>query len=341
MHRWTAVAVVTGGMLTAAMAVGGNEPDAAREKLAREVSKRGWVVSSVKQPRGDWDLVLMRPDGSARRKLTDTPEFSEAAPRFSPDSRRLLYRRIKAGSTISHDRWGFQGNLVLARADGSHPELLGPFPWGCWSPDGKQLSCLSLKGIEIVDLATRRVVRRLPRRGYYQQLFWSADGKWFCGTANVGGEQWGIQRMNVATGQVNVVSRFRNCTPDWAPDSKSVVFSNRPRNQVGYGWTQLWLAPGNGKSRRLLYGEDGRHIYGGGLSPDGKYVLFTSCPQDGGGSERDGAPAGLMRLADAPIIGGKSPALRKLHPRAHNGPVLPIPNCWEPHWTYAEIVPSR
>lgn len=315
--------------------------DAAERALAREVAKRGWIVSSVKRKRGDWDLVLMRPDGSQRRYLTDTPGISEAAPRWSPDSRRLLYRRIKTGTTISHDRWGFQGELVIADALARQPRVLGVYPWGCWSPDGKQISCLSLKGIEIFDLASRKVIRKLPRAGYFQQLFWSPNGKWFCGTANVGGELWTIVRMDVSTGKWNVVSRFRNCTPDWFPDSKRVVFSNRPSNQEGYGWTQLWMAPADGGSRRMIYGEDGRHIYGGSLSPDTRYVLFTRCPKDGGGSEREGAPGGLMRLADAPIIAGASPALRKLHPQARSGPVLALPDCWEPHWTFVDVTADR
>ncbi len=311
------------------------------ETLRREVVTKGWVVTSIKQKRGDWDLVLMRPDGSKQRKLTDTPDWSEAAPRWSPDSRRLLYRRIKAGTVISHDRWGFQGELVMADAMARNGRVMGKHPWGCWSPDGTLISCLSLKGIEILDVATGKVKRRMKRAGYFQQLFWSPDGKWFCGTANVGGELWTIVRMDVATGKWNVVSRFRNCTPDWFPDSRQVIFSNRPANQKGYGWTQLWMAPGQGGQRKMLYGEDGRHIYGGGLSPDGRYVLFTRCPKDGGGSERSGAPGGLMRLADAPIIGANSPALRKLHPGAHDGPVLALPDLWEPHWTFTDVTASR
>ena len=315
--------------------------DKSVDTLRREVASKGWVVTSIKQKRGDWDLVLMRPDGSKQRKLPDTPDWSEAAPRWSPDSRRLLYRRIKAGTVISHDRWGFQGELVMADAMARNGRVMGKHPWGCWSPDGTQISCLSLKGIEILDVGTGKVKRRMKRAGYFQQLFWSPDGKWFCGTANVGGELWTIVRMDVATGKWNVVSRFRNCTPDWFPDSRQVIFSNRPANQKGYGWTQLWMAPGQGGQRKMLYGEDGRHIYGGGLSPDGRYVLFTRCPKDGGGSERSGAPGGLMRLADAPIIGANSPALRKLHPGAHDGPVLALPDIWEPHWTFTDVTASR
>ena len=44
----------------------------------------------------------------------------------------------------------------------------------------------------------------------------------------------------------------------------------------------------------------------------------------------------LIRVADAPIIGGESKALRKVHSKAHDGPVLPLPEGFEPHWTYSK-----
>lgn len=311
------------------------------EALAREVRDKGWVAYGARSPKGDWDLWLMRPDGSSVRNITNTPEFTEAAPRFSPDGKKMLYRRLKRDAEINHDRWGFQGHLVIADADGRHAEVIGEegaFPWATWSPDGKQIACLTVKGIQIVDLATRKVVRSLPRRGMYQQLTWSADGKWFCGVSNHFGENWTVARMNVETGEINPVNSFQNCTPDWFPDSRRLLFSHRPGNQDGYGWTQLWMADGDGKNRSILYGQDGRHMYGGATSPDGRYLLFSACPDDGGGAEKNGAPMHLMRFDDAPTIQGESAALRKLHPDTKDGPVLTLPVGWEPHWTYAEVL---
>ena len=311
------------------------------KKLQEEVRTKGWIVFSAFTDRKEWDLFLSRPDGSQRQRITNTPDWSEAAPRFSPNGKKILYRRIIKGKIISHDRWGFQGELVIADRDGKNAKVMGKrrqYTWACWNPDGSKLSCLSLRGIEVVSLNTMQVESKLKRNGVFQQLFWSPNGKWFVGTANVGGVNWTIVRLDAKTGKRNIVSQFRNCTPDWFPDSKRVIFSNRPAGQSGSGWTQLWMADAAGKSRKMIYGEDGRHIYGGALSPDAKYVLFTRCPQDGGGSEREGAPAALMRLSDGPIIGGTSAALRKSHSKdkVKDGPVLPLPNLWEPHWTYAE-----
>jgi hypothetical protein len=77
-------------------------------------------------------------------------------------------------------------------------------------------------------------------------------------------------------------------------------------------------------------------LYGGFVSPDGNYVLFTGNMEEDGDPARAGAPMALMRLSDAPIIGGESPALRALHPEAKDGPVLTLP-AGEPCWTGIEI----
>jgi len=317
------------------------KPDSKVAELAREVQDKGWIVYSEYQTgRGDWDLCIMRADGSAIHNITNTPEYNEAAPQFSPDGTRILYRRLDRKAIIKHDKYGFQGRLIIADPDGTNAAVVGEegrYPWASWSPDGKRVACLTIKGIKIVDLATKKVIRKLPRKGMYQQLVWSPDGKWFCGVSNHFGENWTVARMNVKTGEINAVNKFQNCTPDWFPDSKRLIFSHRPGNQKGYGWTQLWVSDGEGENPRMVYGRDGCHIYGGAVSPDGKYILFTACPKDGGGSEKTGAPMHLMRLADAPTIHGESKALRKIHPNAKNGPMLSLPVGWEPTWTYAEL----
>src|SRR4051812_3983832 len=318
--------------------------DAHAAELAREVHAKGWIVYSAWAEPGNWDLFLSRPDGSNQRNITNTTEFHEMGGRFSPDGRRILYRRMPKEVKVPNDKWGAMGNLVIANSDGSNPVEYGKpgdFPWASWSPDGKQVACLTVGGIEIWDLATKQIVRKLDRKGIYQQLFWSPDGAWLTGPANHYGEKWTVIRLNAITGEVNPVAKYQNCTPDWFPDSKRLVFSSRPKDQevpdggklaasIGqkaeYGWTQLWMANGDGSDRRLVYGEDGRHIYGGVISPDARYVMFSRSEIDGVGKDRKGAPLALMRLRDAPIIGGESVALRKLHPEAKSAPLLNLQN---------------
>ena len=312
-------------------------------QLALEVRGMGWIVYSARTSDGDWDLFACHPDGSGARNITHTPAANEVSPQFSRDGRKLLYRRLARGESVDGNVYGTQGELVLAAADGSSPAPLGKvgeFPWATWGPDGRQVVCLSLKGISFVDLDTRKVARTLPRKGFFQQLTWSPDGQWLVGVANSFGTSWSIARMDAQTGAANAVSRVDCCTPDWYPDGRSVIFSNRPLPQTGnhgYGWTQLWTADAEGKERRLVYAEDGRHVYGGQVSPDGRYVLFTGNMEENGDPGHSGAPMGLIRLADAPIIVGDYAELRKDHPEAKAGPALVLPAGWEPCWTSAEI----
>ena len=291
-------------------------------------------------------MFACRPDGSHVRNLTKSPGFNEAAPQFSRDGRKLLYRRLGPDEVIDGNRYGEQGELVLANSDGSEAQAFGKpgeYSWASWSPDESQLACLSIKGITVVDTATRQVLRTLNRKGFFQQMTWSPDGRWLCGVANSYGTAWSIARMNVETGEASVVNRIDCCTPDWFPDSKNLIFSWRPPGQTsnqGNGWTQLWRVDAEGKAPELVYAEDGRHVYGGCISPDAQYVLFTGNIQENGDPGHAGAPMGLMRLCDAPIIGGRSRELKTQHPNANSGPVLTLPAGWEPCWTFADINPS-
>ena len=184
--------------------------------------------------------------------------------------------------------------------------------------------------IDIYDIATKHVAAHLDRKGTYQQLTWSPDGKWLSGVANSYGTGWSVVRIEVATGAINAVSKVDCCTPDWFPDSRGIIYSYRPHE-----WTQLWMADATGENRRLLFAEDGRHVYGGCVSPDGNYVLFTGNKEEDGDAMNAGAPMGLLRMRDAPTVAGISRSAREEHPDAKASPVLTLPPGWEPHWTLA------
>jgi Tol biopolymer transport system component len=331
-------------VLLAPIAVPGEAaPRSPQAVLAAEVRSRGWIAYGARSVHGDWDLFRCRPDGSDVRALTRTPAFHEFSPQFSRDGSKLLYRRMPPGEQLDNNRHGEQGELVLARADGTAPVVLGKpgeFPWASFSPDGTGFASLSIKGVAFVNLERREVIRTLPRKGFFQQMTWSPDGKWLCGVANSFGASWSIARMDAATGEALAVNRVDCCTPDWFPDGRDVIFSWRPPGQEankGYGWTQLWRAAADGTARQLVYAEEGRHVYGGHVSPDGNYVVFTGNVEEDGDPGRAGAPMGLMRLSDAPVIGGESLELRGRHPGAKSGPVLALPAGWEPCWTFSEF----
>jgi hypothetical protein len=316
--------------------------------LAKEVAQRGWILFSARTAQGDYDLFLSRPDGSARRNLTQTPNANEFGGRFSPDGKRMLYRRQVKGSaqagekSVNHDLWGTQGALVIAKADGSDPQPQGEegeYPWASWSPDGTQIACLYKREgrIRIFELGSKKLVKEMPRQGVFQQLFWSPDGKRLCGTANLNGQDWNIVSIDLSTGKEELLSRVLNCTPDWFQgDPNRVIYSNRtPGLASDYGWTMLMQATADGKSRTLVCGERGRHLYFACTSPDDKYVIFSR-PESDGATD---AKMAIVRLADTPIIVPDDyAALRSLYPNAKSGPIFHLEQAgFEPHWTYTEI----
>ena len=310
--------------------------------LRAEVRDKGWIAYASRTEKGDLDLFVCRPDGSVKRNITQTSACNEGLPRFSPDGSMLLFRRIPRSGSFDNNRHGELGVLVMSHSDGSQPKDLGgdgELPWASWSPDGKQLLCLSPRGFSMVDVVSLKTLRTFPRKGFFQQPTWSPDGQWLVGVANSFGESWSIARMNIASGESSLVHKLDCCTPDWFPDSHNVIFSWRLPGQAinnNYGWTQLWRNRVDGKEPQLVYGEGGRHVYGGHVSPDGKYVLFTGNMTEDGDPKNGGAPMGLMRLSDAPIIGGASPELQAKFPAAKAGPVLTLPSGWEPCWTFSE-----
>jgi Tol biopolymer transport system component len=293
-------------------------------QLASELRPQGWLVFSDRTDAGDWDLFLMRPDGSDRRRLTDTREFNEAGARFSPDGQRLLYYRLPKSEPVDNNTYG-TFDLVIAGADGRAPVNFGKaFPWASWSPDGRQLACLGTKRIQIVDLATRTVVREVPRQGIVAQLVGSPDGKHLAGTANGLGPFWNIGCVDLATGRIHAVSETEryNCTPDWAPDSQHLVYARGiiPEHP---GRAELWAATADGKERRRLYAETGYHLYGACVSPDGRFVLFTRSREDLG--QVPEITMAIIRWPKAEPANSNSLARLDLGPG------------WEPHWTAHEI----
>ena len=318
------------------------------DTLRDEVATQGWILYAARTPNGDYDLFQARPDGSQVRNITQTPDWSEFGVRLSPDHKRMLYRRlpkspfIRPGEGINHDSWGAMGVLFIANADGSNPQPQGTdggWPWASWGRENDQIACLYRREgkIRIFDLATKKLVKELPRQGIFQQMYWSPDGQSLCGTANINGQDWNVVSLDMSSGKTTLLSRNLNCTPDWfAGDSQKVIYSNRtPGLGDSYGWTMLMQAMADGKSRSLIYGERGRHIYFGCTSPDNKYALFSR-PETDGGSEANMA---IVRLADAPIIVPEDyKELKALYPQAKNGPVLILKLAgFEPFWTFADL----
>ena len=291
-------------------------------QLTAELHDRGWIVFSARNVRADWDLFQMRPDGSDRQQITDTPAFNEAGARFSRDGQKLLYYRLPLVEPIDNNTYG-TFDLVLANRDGREAVVWGrDYPWASWGPDGQQLACLTLQGIQIRDVATRSLIRQLPRHGIVSQLVWAPDGTALLGTANGLGPFWNIGRLEVATGVWQAVSETDryNCTSDWCPDSRRTVYARGIVPERG-GRAELWSAAADGTDQKMLYADATRHIYGGCSAPDGKYLVFTRSVEDLGQVDHARTTLAVIRWSDGPMVEeDNSGALRADYPDAGSGP---------------------
>jgi Tol biopolymer transport system component len=144
------------------------------------------------------------------------------------------------------------------------------------------------------------------------------------------GPFWNIGWLNPETGEIKAVSETEryNCTPDWMPDSKHVVYARGIIPQQP-GRAELWVAGLDGERRRI-YAEEGRHIYGACPSPDGRYVLFTRSVGDLG--KVGSIEMAIIRWPDA---SGDSSASSAATTRIDLGPG------WEPHWTLKDVTGAQ
>jgi dipeptidyl aminopeptidase/acylaminoacyl peptidase len=145
--------------------------------------------------------------------------------------------------------------------------------------------------------------------------------------------------LDAESGELVAVSETDryNCTPDWLPDSRHVVYARGIVPNIA-GRAELWTAASDGQERRPLYVEASRHIYGACASPDGKYVLFTRSVADLGKVDHSETTMAIIRWSDTPILGDGDQGLRQRLPKAGIGPRLDLGPGWEPCWTATAVV---
>jgi WD40 repeat protein len=150
----------------------------ARSILSCDVSPDGaWLVLWASSP--SEDLLLIRPDGSELRQLTNDLA-RDRTPFWSPDGSRILFASDRSGK---YEAW-------TIRADGSGltqvthlPDrpVLSPF----WSPDGRTIGFNYVNhGTALLDLGARSKLRVLPSAGgghTFAGVDWSADGRFLAG----------------------------------------------------------------------------------------------------------------------------------------------------------------
>lgn len=195
------------------------------------------------QTQGQWQVVRGRPDGTEAQRIGPPPEWERSWPdafgaALSTDGSRLAY-------TIHNGR---EGRTVLARADGSHAQLLAPE--------------FGYAYMGFPDSHSDRVVCSGPAQGYRLALLSAGDG-----AARV------------------LTPELTDCyAPQFSPDGKTLLFIRREGGlwRIGADGTEpRRLALGLEVEFRLSAEDQHGSTDFPSLSPDGREVAYIARDPEG------------------------------------------------------------
>ena len=178
-------------------------------------------------------------DGSGTRRVRVGEVFSLS---WSPDGRKIAY-------TVRRDDWIHVHDVrsgkatTLARIPGGAHDL-------AWSPDGTQVAASDDRGIELVDVSTRRVS---TLTGEGRHPLWSPDGLRIA-FVRYDAERDITRLLTIGSdgrGERLVVAEMGGSTVGWSGDGRGLLIS-KPRS-AGEGADIWWIRADRDGARRITH----------------------------------------------------------------------------------------
>ena len=227
-------------------------------------------------PNGNWDILLMNPDGTQQVNLTKHPA-ADHSPTWSPTGEQILF-------VSDRDRFRRSPDLYLMNPDGSNiRQVFGKSKVRSspsWSPDGKQIVYTSLEqGQWMIYIATIDGQKE-ERMAFGGGPIWSPDGTEIAFTVGWP-ERMRISVLNVETGRQKFLFPPEPqpswiAERAWSPSGEKIAFSWLHRAPLrDFLETQtIYIVNRDGTDLKQIVPEAGLEADNPVWSPDGSVLLY-------------------------------------------------------------------
>ncbi len=247
---------------------------------------------------GDPEIYVMNSDGSALRRLTNSPA-DDAAAAWSPDGRQIAFSSDRSGNY----------EIYVMNTDGSNVRRLTNLPTqdirAEWSPDGSRILFVALAHINQEEPG-QVYMMNADGSGTRPAIFdmydpsWSPDGRGVLGVGTDG-------RFRLVSGGLQLLRpEAVGRQPRFSPDGRLIVYAHTES-----GNADIYVANADGSNPIRLTTAPGDDYFPH-WSSDGRRITFTS--------ERDGNPEIYVMNAD-----GSAQTRLTNHPARDANPSWSVP----------------
>jgi formylglycine-generating enzyme required for sulfatase activity len=228
-----------------------------------DAAKLKGTIVFVSDRGGSMKIWSMHANGKNAKQLTKS-EGPDAAPRFSPDGKRILYTTLRGGFP----------EIWLMNRDGADPKFVTKGSQGSWAPNGKSIVFINDNQTFVRDLESAK--ERLVTPKAWERCgvpAFSPDGQRVAVASRHLGNI-GIFLLSLDGKQTAPLKTEEACcTPCWSKDGKKILYQtvNGHIHEVGID--------GDGADQ-LTFGADVQHD--ARYSPDGTMVVFCRAPTPDG-----------------------------------------------------------
>ena len=217
---------------------------------------------------GDWEVFVMRADGTNQQQLTDNTS-ADRLPSWSPDGTRIVFESDRDGDY----------EIFVMEADGTGQQQLTDntsADWSPgWSPDGTRIVFESDRDgdyeIFVMEADGTGQQQLTDNSNYDGVPGWSPDGTRIAFTSDRDGDYEIFVMEADGTGQQQLTDNTSaDWSAGWSPDGTRIVFASDRDGRF-----EVFVMNADGTNQRQITDNTSADL-GPGWSPDGTRIVFAS-----------------------------------------------------------------